>query len=148
MLEIDKKFGKYAKAEVERKFLLKELPHGAVLHSEIEDSYINGTTLRLRKAKTQTETIYKLGQKIRPNPDSTRLILHTNMYLAESEFNLFATLPLKQLVKKRHELAVGDTSVWVDQFEGSLAGLIIAEVDFGASGDPASFSKPSFPGSY
>ncbi len=144
MVEIDKKFGKYAKAEVERKFLLKALPDGVVLHSEITDLYIDNTTLRLRKTKTETGIAYKLGQKIRPNAESTRVILHTNMYLTESEFNLLSSLPSKQLAKKRYKLEAGDVSYWVDQFEGKLTGLIMAEVDFGATGDPVSFSKPSF----
>jgi CYTH domain-containing protein len=144
MLQIDKNFGKYAKAEVERKFLLKALPEGAVLHSEITDLYITDTTLRLRKAKTETGIAYKLGQKIRPNPESARVILHTNMYLTESEFALLSALPGKQLTKKRYALVVDGTPVWVDQFEGELEGLIIAEIDFGEVGDPEAFSKPSF----
>ena len=32
----------------------------------------------------------------------------------------------------------------IDQFQGSLAGLMMAEVDFGPHGDPSSLSIPSF----
>lgn len=32
----------------------------------------------------------------------------------------------------------------IDQFQGPLEGLMMAEVDFGPDGDPSSFSIPSF----
>ena len=40
---------------------------------------------------------------------------------------------------------VGDRfAVAIDQFQGPLEGLVIAEVDFGPDGDPSSLSMPSF----
>ncbi len=32
----------------------------------------------------------------------------------------------------------------IDQFQGPLEGLIIAEVDFGPNGDPSSLTMPAF----
>jgi CYTH domain-containing protein len=32
----------------------------------------------------------------------------------------------------------------IDQFQGQLEGLVIAEIDFGPNGDPTSLTMPSF----
>ncbi len=144
MLEIDKRFGKYANPEVERRFLIKDIPSGSELYSEITDYYVIDTTLRLRNDKREKETLYKLSQKLRVDPESTRMIMHTNLYLTESEFNMFTALPFNQLSKKRYKLDSDGTLAWVDVFEGVLNGLVIMEVDFGPDGDPEAFVVPSF----
>jgi CYTH domain-containing protein len=142
MIVVDKKFGKYVKPEVERKFLLAQVPFEATFYSEIIDHYITDSTLRLRKAETKSGIRYKLGQKLRPNPKSTRVILHTNIYLTKSEYGLLSSLPSHQILKTRLRFEVGKINMWIDQFHGPLAGLVIGEVDFGSSGDPASFPVP------
>ncbi len=143
MFTIDKKFGKYANPEVERKFLLRGVPSSATFHSEITDLYVKDSTLRLRKAETKGGTRYKLAQKIRPNPQDTRMILHTNIYLSESEYDLVTSLPSNKLQKTRHSFKAGNVPVGVDQFHGALDGLVVLEVDFGANGNPDGFASPS-----
>jgi CYTH domain-containing protein len=145
MVVVDKKFGKYANPEVERKFLLATIPTGAAFRSDITDLYISNTTLRLRRMQTEHEVQLKLGQKLRVHPDDTRVILHTNFYLVESEYALLAsTLPSHRLEKRRYVLKVGNMPMCIDQFQGQLEGLVMAEVDFGPNGDPSSFTIPSF----
>jgi CYTH domain-containing protein len=145
MMAIDKKFGKYAHPEVERKFLLAVTPPDIAFHSDITDLYIPNTTLRLRRMQAEHEVTFKLGQKLRVQPGDTRVILHTNFYISEAEYVLLASaLPSHRLEKRRFFLKVGDIPMAIDQFQGQLEGLVIAEVDFGPNGDPASLAMPSF----
>jgi CYTH domain-containing protein len=145
MLAVDKKFGKYANPEVERKFLLATIPPDTTFHADITDHYITNTTLRLRRMQTEHEVTLKLGQKLRVNPNDTRVILHTNFYISEAEYVFLAsTLPSHRLEKRRLFLRVGNIPMAIDQFQGELEGLVIAEIDFGPDGDPSSLAIPSF----
>ena len=51
----------------------------------------------------------------------------TNMYLSEPEFEFIGQLKGAELVKTRWQWSVGDTMLSVDQFGGSLSGLVLAE---------------------
>lgn len=146
MLAIDKKFGKYAHPEVERKFLLATVSPDATFRADITDHYITDTTLRLRRMQTENEVTFKFAQKLRVHPHDTRVILHTNFYLSEAEYVfLVATLPSHRLEKRRLTLLhEGTMPIAIDQFQGQLAGLVLAEIDFGPNGDPSSFTMPSF----
>ena len=122
---------KYAVREAERKFLLAGVPEGLPPGRLIEDTYLPGTRLRLRRVTEPDGTIVrKLGQKVRSGgPES---LWHTTMYLDENEWaELCRTgAPLR---KRRH--LVGDPAVAVDVFEGDLDGLVLAEVDRGDGPD-------------
>jgi len=145
MVVVDKPFGKYAHPEVERKFLVATIPPGSTLYADILDHYIANTTLRLRRVQTGHEVIFKLGQKLRLHPDETRVIFHTTLYLSEAEYVLLAaTLPSHRLEKRRFRLQGETPPMSIDQFQGPLEGLVMAEVDFGPHGDPSSLSRPSF----
>lgn len=145
MVTGDKKFGKYARPEIERTFLVATLPPGSIFQAEITDHYIPQTTLRVRCMQTTRETIWKLGQKIRLHPHETRVILHTSIYLTDVEYQLLiATLPAHCLTKRRFRLSAVAFPMVVDQFQGPLEGLVMAEVDVGPDGDPSSFPRPAF----
>ena len=145
MVVVDKKFGKYAHPEVERKFLVATIPPDAIFHAAITDHYIPNTTLRLRRMQTEHAVTFKFAQKLRVHPDETRVIFHTNFYLSEAEFAfLVASLPSHSLEKRRFIFKLGGVSMGVDQFQGPLEGLVIAEVDFGPDSDPSSLTMPSF----
>jgi CYTH domain-containing protein len=145
MVVLDKPFGKYAQPEVERKFLVATLPPGTTFRAAILDHYIPNTTLRLRRMQTEHEVTFKLAQKLRVHPHETRVIFHTNFYLSEAEYDFLAsTLPSHRLEKRRFRVHGGTLPMSIDQFQGPLEGLLIAEVDFGANGDPSSLPMPSF----
>lgn len=145
MVVVDEKFGKYAHPEVERKFLLATIPPGSIFQADITDHYIPDTTLRLRRMQTEQEVTFKLGQKLRVHPQETRVILHTNFYLSETEYVFLAsTLPSHGLEKRRFRFYGETIPIAIDQFQGPLEGLVIAEVDFGSNGDPSSLAMPSF----
>lgn len=146
MVVVDKKFGKYAHPEVERKFLLATMPPGTTFQADIIDHYIPDTTLRLRRMQTEHVVTFKLGQKLRVHPHETRVILHTNFYVSESEYVFLVStlLPSHRLEKRRFRFHGGTIPMAIDQFQGDLEGLVLAEVDFGPNGDPSSLTMPSF----
>jgi CYTH domain-containing protein len=139
------KAGKYAHPERERRFLLRAVPAGDPIASYvIEDRYLDGTRLRLRRmtpldgAHGTLEVQRKLVQKVPAADGSPGLI--TNLYLSEAEYARLAELPAASLRKTRHSIP----PFGVDVFEGALEGLILAEIEFATAEDGAAF-EPSIP---
>jgi CYTH domain-containing protein len=120
---------KYARIEVERRFLLAGVPVGAEIAAvhEIDDRYVDGTRLRLRRmAETGGATQLKLTQKL-PEDDGGALRGHlTTIYVSEAEHAVLARLPAATLSKTRLSIP----PYGVDVFHGPLAGLFLAEVEF------------------
>ena len=140
--------GRYARWELERRFLVTALPEHVLQGSQswaIHDRYLVGTQLRLRVMDPRfdgPETIWKLGKKEAPEaPDFTRTTI-TTIYLTEQEYVAFATVPAHELRKTRHRLPgrarSGEASrevedgqpIAVDVFDGPLRGLVLAEVGY------------------
>lgn len=127
---------KYAHLERERRFLLLEKPSDIIYDRAlfIQDRYLIGSRLRLRRVDEPGKTcVYKLGQKIRLD-DSPKTIAHTTLYLSEAEFDILSTSPATTLEKTRHLLTIDGLIVGIDEFGGQLSGLLLAEVDLGAEG--------------
>src|SRR5829696_160674 len=83
-------FGKYARTERERKFLLRELPEPltrASRHVQIWDNYITNTRLRLRRIRVPEtkERVWKLTQKFAPVAGDYSRTTITNIYLSPAE---------------------------------------------------------------
>jgi CYTH domain-containing protein len=121
--------GPYARIEREQRWLLSGLPENLVEPVEIHDRYLTGSTLRLRRMRSGSGTVYKLGQKIRATSDSPERVSLTNMYLSQSEFELLQQLEGASLSKTRWHWPTGAHTLAVDRFEGRLEGLILAEVE-------------------
>lgn len=121
--------GKYARPEVERRFLVTEMPEVTSPPRLIEDRYLDGTSLRLRRLTVDGDTVCKLTQKVRPNVDDPSVVLITNVYLTEGEFDLLAALPAVTLSKSRYVVPVDDARFVVDVFDAANAGLVMAEVE-------------------
>jgi CYTH domain-containing protein len=128
--------GKYARYELERRWLLASLPPGADAGTLIYDRYIEGTRLRLRRIDSE----YKLAQKEAPSPPNYAVTVITNMYLSPEEYEVLAALPARELRKRRHHL--GRYSI--DVFEGALAGLVLAETEFPSEEDMRAHPDPDF----
>jgi CYTH domain-containing protein len=134
---------KYARTEIERRFLLAGVPDGAdvlAVH-EIDDRYLDGTRLRLRRmAQVGGPTALKLTQKL-PAPDGHgRQGALTTLYVSEDEYAALAALPAATLSKTRLSLA----PYGVDVFRGHLDGLCLAEVEFESEQDAAAFRPAAF----
>jgi CYTH domain-containing protein len=121
--------GAYARLEREQRWLLGGLPADVVDPVDIEDRYLTGSTLRLRRMRTGAGTVYKLGQKVRAAPDSPARVSLTNMYLSEHEFELLGQLGGATLHKTRWQWPTGNHLLSVDVFGDDLHGLILAEVE-------------------
>ncbi len=73
--------------------------------------------------------IWKLGQKIRERPESPEIVRLTNIYVAEREYNVLMTLEGAQLRKTRWHWEWGGRRFSVDVFDGTLEGLVLAEIE-------------------
>jgi CYTH domain-containing protein len=114
---------RYAKLEDERRFLVAEVPPGAVTPRLIEDRYLSGTRLRLRRVSDGDRTVCKLGQKVRDDARPTA-VWHTTLYLDSSEFERLSRLGAATLTKRRWSLLRGGSA---DEFLGALEGLVLVE---------------------
>jgi CYTH domain-containing protein len=134
---------KYARVEVERRFLLAGVPEGAdvLAIDEIDDRYLDGTRVRLRRmAQVDGATKLKLTQKV-PEPDGgARQGALTTLYLSEAEHAAFARLPAAELRKSRLSIA----PYGVDVFHGELEGLYLAEAEFSTTQDAAALVPAAF----
>ena len=123
---------KYAHIERERRFLvdpatrpdLADLPF-----VEIEDRYLDGTRLRLRRMcdGASGAVVFKLAKKYETGDVRARPMV--TAYLTEAEYQLFATLPARQLVKRRYEVQAPGGVFGIDMFRGELEGLALAEIE-------------------
>lgn len=128
---------KYAHIERERRFLLRNsIPQsGQARRLQIWDRYLVGTRLRLRSIKESGHpTIFKLGQKIRIDKNLPSTNAHTTMYITPEEFDVLAQLPANTLEKVRWVDTIEDFTLSVDEFGAGLTGLVLAEIDLGATG--------------
>ena len=125
---------KYAQFELERRWLLAKLPD-ALQNSQnyqlIEDRYITGTPLRLRHMTDASGqvTALKLTQKYQADDQTAYATTITNFYLDDASYALLETLPARLLVKRRYKLVDGRFQFSIDQFRGSLEGLVLAEIE-------------------
>ena len=142
-------YGKYARVERERRFLLRELPEGltrAGEHVQIWDNYITNTRLRLRKIRVpQTkEYKFKLTQKFAPAPPDFSRTVITNTYLTPYEYEVLSVFEGNEIRKNRYPFEHEGRAYGIDVFLGALWGLILAETSFETDEEMDSFSVPSF----
>lgn len=134
---------KYAHVERERRWLVDpaRAPAPGAAHLLIEDRYIAGTRMRLRRMTDSASgaVALKLTKKYEAVDPLARAIV--TAYLHEAEFALLAGLPGAMIVKRRFDLVAGGITYSLDRFEGALAGLALAEIewpdDAGLRGLPA-----------
>lgn len=139
---------KYALVERERRFLVAALPPDTpTARRTITDLYVDGTRIRVRRtdgfAADAPEVARKLTQKV-PDAAATggRRGTITTIYLDETEYDLPSRLPGRWLTKVR----LSHPPMGVDVFEGVLAGLIIAEVEFDHDAAMSAFVAPAWCG--
>ena len=128
------RIGKYACLEIERKYLLREIPEDLTINGEgwrISDRYITGTRLRLRRMEpmNRESMVYKLGQKFRSGSQGPGETTMTNFYLEASEYDRLAQLDGANLRKSRYSFTHGGLTFGIDVFEDELEGLILAEIE-------------------
>jgi CYTH domain-containing protein len=117
---------RYARLEDERRFLVAAVPDGAASPRRVEDRYVAGTRLRLRRVADDCGSVLKLGHKVRREATHPSAVWHTSIYLDDGEFAVLAALEARELVKRRWSLPGGGSA---DEFLGPLAGLVLVEGD-------------------
>lgn len=137
---------RYTAVERERRWLCREVPRGLIRETlTITDLYVPGTRLRLREMRPTDGGRGMLRLSRKADVDArTRLI--TSIYLPEEEFAvLAAALAGPRLMKIRHRLqAPPGVMMSVDEFQGDLAGLVLAEAEFQSSEELVAFPMPDF----
>ncbi|MGN1266440.1 MAG: CYTH domain-containing protein [Dorea sp.] len=127
--------------EIERKYLVKELPKNlsSYLCRTIEQGYLcTGPVVRIRKDNDNYELTYKSGGMMARQ--------EYNLPLSESAYyHLREKVDGRLIQKKRYMIPLTDIlTIELDIFEGDLAPLIIAEVEFPDMDMANSFVPPEW----
>ena len=143
------RIGKYACLELERRYLLRELPadlRERECNWHIVDRYLSGTRLRLRRMASPSNeiVILKLAQKYREAGQEATETTITNMYLNEAEYDGLNQLPGTEIIKKRYEYRHQGHLYSIDVFEGPLQGLILGEIEGETVAELAAQPFPAF----
>jgi 8-oxo-dGTP pyrophosphatase MutT (NUDIX family) len=137
---------KYARIERERRFLVALPPSDlGADYRRIEDLYVPGTQLRLRRVTDAYGQVValKLARKHRaPELPPTHTVI-TNLYLEPAEYERLRALGGRSLVKRRHRHPPGGRFA-VDVFEGPLQGLVLAEAEAASDEELAALEPPRF----
>ena len=131
--------------EIERKFLLEALPAFAkqLKFVDIEQGYIaipkSGNEVRLRKANDKyTLTVKSEGSMVRNEYE---------IEISEVQYQtLWPSTAGARLSKRRYFYEEGGWLFEIDEYRGSLKGLLVAEVEFGEEGLAVDFEKPDWMG--
>jgi CYTH domain-containing protein len=123
---------KYAHIERERRFLVDRASRPDLVglpFVRIEDRYIMGTRLRLRRMSDGAtgQVVLKLTKKYEAADALARAIV--TAYLSEAEYDVFAALPARTLRKRRYAMTTPHEAFGIDLFEGALEGLELAEIE-------------------
>ncbi len=125
--------------EIERKFLVKEMPDlNSYTYKYLEQGYLSvNPVVRVRKEDDTYYLTYK-GKGFLEREEY-------NLPLNEESYNhLIAKTDGKIIRKKRYLIPYEKYTIELDIFEGELAGLIIAEVEFEAVEEANFFNPPSW----
>jgi CYTH domain-containing protein len=130
----------YSKPEIERRWLVpadSQLGANAERMRELEDRYIEGTRLRLRKVtESGRATIYKLGKKY--EAEVTGVHHSVSTYLSEAEYKVLLVLPARRSKKRRLSVCGGA----LDVYELPNPGLQVFEVEFSTTEEAVAYVPP------
>jgi CYTH domain-containing protein len=131
---------KYSLLEIERRWLvnLAKVDLSAAPYREIEDLYIAGSRLRLRKISGGQEITYKLAKKYGKHTPLAESI--TNLYLTEHEYRLLSSLPGTRTRKRRYSLEGGS----LDVYAAPRAEVAVFEIEFENERAAQEFVPPAF----
>lgn len=131
---------KYSLLEIERRWSVDSTllpPLEGMPFLEIEDRYLAGTRMRLRRVTgSQGPSVYKLCKKYGPTAPWVEPI--TNLYLTEREYEVLRDLHAKVVRKRRYRVEGGS----LDIFEDGRAPVF--EIEFDSEGEARMYSPPGF----
>jgi len=134
---------KYAAREIERRWLVEQgadqLARDATEVRRIEDRYIAGTHLRLRKVEQEGRApIFKLGKKY--VADGARCGHVVSVYLAAEEYDVLMALPGQSCTKTRFSIADGA----LDVYAKPRLPFAVFEREFGTEQAAHEYVPPAF----
>lgn len=124
--------------EVERKFLVREVPVSLGAGTPLRQAYVavdGDVEVRVRDQGGRHVLTVKGGHGLR------RTEVEVDIGAAELD-ELWALAPDRRIVKTRHRVPVGDHVAEVDVYAGPLEGLVVVEVEFATPEEAASFTPP------
>lgn len=126
--------------EIERKFLLKELPDNIESYPVrmLEQGYLcTGPVVRIRRDNDKYELTYKgKGCMVREE--------HNLPLTKEAYEHLKEKIDGRLIIKKRYMIPYEKYMIELDVFEGDLASLTLAEVEFSSEEEANSFVAPDW----
>jgi CYTH domain-containing protein len=129
--------------EIERKFLVKEVPENVASYpfEEISQGYLavtdDGTEVRLRKKAHAYYLTVKSGTGMK------RQEIETELDSEQFEI-LWPKTVEKRVEKRRYEISAKNVTIELDIYSGILEGLKTAEVEFKAQSEADAFTPPSW----
>ena len=128
-------FGRYARREYERRWLLPALPAGLDPQrpwARITDHYLDGTRFRVRErvALDTWDVVWKLTHKFPEREGAHDRAVITNNYLTRDEYERFRRLGGREVTKHRWIVDHDGGRFGVDAYLGPLSGLITAEREY------------------
>ena len=129
--------------EIERKFLVKEIPEHLNLyhHNQIIQGYIPtkepGVEKRVRKKGNKYSlTIKSAGSLVRSEQE---------IEIPEKRFlSLWKMTEGRRIEKTRYDLPYDGKKIELDIYSGNLEGLVVAEVEFNSEQEAESFVVPNW----
>ena len=126
--------------EIERKFLIKELPKKLDTYPcrHLEQGYLStAPVVRVRKDNDKYELTYKgKGSMVREE--------YNLPLTAESFEHLKQKIDGRLIIKKRYMIPYGKFTIELDVFEGDLSPLTLAEVEFSSEEEANTFQAPDW----
>lgn len=126
--------------EIERKYLIKELPKNLdnYMHRHLEQGYLcTSPVVRVRRDDDRYELTYKgKGMMVR---EEYNLVLTKDAYE-----HLKKKVDGRIISKKRYLIPYQNYTIELDIFENDLAPLVLAEVEFETEEDANSFVPPEW----
>ncbi len=121
---------KYAHLEIERRWLVDPgAIEGVALEDaiSINDRYILGTRMRLRRMQRGEDVVHKLTRKYECDDPIARPIV--TAYITADEYDRFTALPALALSKTRYKTHHDGYDFSLDRFDGPLQGLWLSEIE-------------------
>ncbi|MEW6143929.1 MAG: CYTH domain-containing protein [Thermodesulfobacteriota bacterium] len=131
--------------EIERKFLVKEMPKGieSCPASGISQGYLavsgDGTEIRIRKIGDRYYETVKSGRGLKREEVEVELS-------REAFETLWPCTEGSRVEKTRCEIPCGEHVIELDVYSGALDGLLVAEVEFKSVEESARFVPPEWLG--
>lgn len=127
--------------EIERKFLVRELPEEVRRGNadRIRQGYLTIDPVEVR-IRSRGDRLHELT--VKSGGGLSRV--EVNVALTSGQFDELWPLVQRSIEKERTLLQAGDADVEVDVYGGALAGLVVAEVEFGTEDEAHTFQPPAW----